>query len=146
MQEFDVPKLEPRVYEIADESSDGKLKSILLLEDDTVFAETLRDAMEIFGYSVAVVPTGAEGVQQILAKDFDAIVCDMVMPNFPGDMFYKAVERTRPHLCERFIFITGHQGDHKVVEFIKGTGRIGLWKPFEMRQLFGAIESVTSSK
>jgi len=46
-------------------------------------------------YSITVVPTGAEGVQQILAGDFDAILCDMVMPNFPGDMFYLAVQRIR---------------------------------------------------
>jgi CheY-like chemotaxis protein len=59
-------------------------------------------------YQVTNVPLGAEGVQQVLASDFDAIVCDMVMPNFPGDMFYLAVQRARPHLCQRFIFITGH--------------------------------------
>lgn len=146
MQEFSLPKIEPRVYDLSEDRTVSRPKTVLVLEDDTNFAGTLKDALEIFGYAVTVVPGGAEGVQQILATDFDAIVCDMVMPNFPGDMFYKAVERARPNLCRRFIFITGHQENPKVVEFIKQTGRPGLWKPFEMRELFDALEALTGSK
>ncbi|MDD5138934.1 MAG: response regulator [Verrucomicrobiales bacterium] len=146
MQEFDLPKLEPRTYEISDDLLDTKARTVLILEDDTAFADTLKDALESLGYRLTIVPTGAEGVQHILTSDFDAIVCDMVMPNFPGDMFYKAVQRSRPHLCKRFIFITGHQGDPKVVEFIKQTGRVGLWKPFKMHQLSDALESLIGSK
>jgi two-component system cell cycle sensor histidine kinase/response regulator CckA len=94
-------------------------------------------------YRVTVVPTGVEGMQQILASDFDAIVCDMVMPNFPGDMFYLAVQRARPHLCKRFVFMTGHHDNPKIAQFIQEVRGMVLWKPFEMRQLFDALETVT---
>lgn len=142
MQEFDLPKIEPKTYEIADDLTDSQNKSVLVLEDDTAFADTLKEALEIHGYRVTTVPTGAEGVKQILASDFDAIVCDMVMPNFPGDMFYLAVQRSRPHLCQRFIFITGHKDNPKVVDFINQSGRMALWKPFEMDQLSDALKSL----
>jgi DNA-binding response OmpR family regulator len=144
MQEFALPKLEPKTYEISDDLLDSQNKSVLVLEDDAPFAETLRDALEIHGYRVTTVPTGAEGVKQILARDFDAIVCDMVMPNFPGDMFYLAVQRARPHLCKRFIFITGHKDNPKVVNFIEESGRLALWKPFEMGQLSIALKALAS--
>lgn len=144
MREFDLPEPEPRTYEIPDDLLASQYKTVLILEDDTDFADTLRDALEGSDYRVTVVSNGAEGVQQILASDFDAIVCDMVMPNFPGDMFYLAVQRARPHLCRRFIFITGHQDNPKIVQFIKQSGCLALWKPFEMRQLFDALEFVTS--
>ena len=39
---------------------------------------------------------GVEGVHEVLASEFDAILCDMQMPTLPGDMFYRAVERMRP--------------------------------------------------
>ena|SRR5271154_4169598 len=143
MQELDPPQPEPRIYEIPDDLLDSKRNTVLVLEDDTDFANTLRDSLESLGYRVTIVPTGAEGVQQILASDFDAIVCDMVMPNFPGDMFYLAVQRSRPHLCKRFIFITGHQDNPKIAQFIKQSGRLVFWKPFEMRRLFDALESLT---
>ena len=146
MRELDQPQPEPRIYEIPDDLLESKPKTVLVLEDDTAFAATLKDALESFGYRITFVPTGTEGVQQILASDFDAIVCDMVMPNFPGDMFYRAVQRSRPHLCRRFIFITGHQDNPKIVQFIKQSGCVALWKPFEVRRLFNALEFVTSGR
>ncbi|MGD1088962.1 MAG: response regulator [Verrucomicrobiota bacterium] len=140
MQEPNLPEPEPRIYEIPDDLLETKHKTVLVLEDDAVFVDTLKDTLEWFGYRVTAVPTGTEGVQQILTTDFDAIVCDMVMPNFPGDMFYLAVQRSRPHLCQRFIFITGQQDNPKIIQFIKQSGCVALWKPFKARQLLDALE------
>jgi two-component system, cell cycle sensor histidine kinase and response regulator CckA len=134
---------EPRTYIIPDDPLSSKPKTVLVLEDDNTFADTVKHLLEEQDYRVTLVPTGAEGVQRILANDFDAIVCDMVMPNFPGDMFYRAVKQTRPHLCERFIFITGHHDNPKVTQFIEEVQGKVLWKPFEMRKLFDALETVT---
>lgn len=143
MQDHDSAPPEPPLYEIPDDPRNTKTQTVLVLEDDRVFAATLRDALEDQDYRVTVVSNGAEGVQQILAADFDAILCDLVMPNFPGDMFYLAVQRTRPHLCPRFIFMTGHQGNPDVAKFLSGTNARVLGKPFGMRPLFDALESVT---
>lgn len=143
MQDEDLSQAEPRTYEISDSPLSSKLMTVLILEDDAVFASTLKETLEIQDYRVTVVPSGREGIEQVLVTHFDAIVCDMVMPNFPGDMFYRAVERTRPHLCKRFIFITGHQNDPRIVQFVTESGCLVLWKPFEMRRLFDALETVT---
>ena len=144
MQNLDFPQPEPQTYEIPDEVLHSLSKSVLILEDDPAFADMVKRTLEEQDYRVKVVPTGAEGVQQILAADFDAILCDMVMPNFPGDMFYMAVQRTRPHLCRRFIFMTGHQDNPKITQFIEQSGCPALWKPFQMRQLFTALETITN--
>ena len=143
MQKHDPTQPEPRMYEIPDNPSSSKRKTVLLLEDEAAFAAVLKETLEEQDYRVTVVPSGAEGVQQILASDFDAIVCDMVMPNFPGDMFYRAVKHSRPHLCKRFVFITGHQDNPKIVKFIEEVQGMVLWKPFEMRKLFDALETAT---
>jgi DNA-binding NtrC family response regulator len=146
MQKLDLPQPEPRIYEIPDDLLESRHKTVLVLEDDAAFVDTLKDTLESFSYHVTVVRTGAEGVQQILASEFDAIVCDMVMPNFPGDMFYLAVQRSRPHLCQRFIFITGHQDNPKIIQFIKQSGCVALWKPFKARQLLDALEFMTCGR
>jgi two-component system NtrC family sensor kinase len=143
MKNRDSPQPEPRTYEIPDDLSSSKRKTVLILEDEAAFAALLKEMLEDQDYHVTVVPNGAEGVQRVLVSDFDAIVCDMVMPNFPGDMFYRAIQQTRPHLCQRFVFISGHQDNPKVAKFIQEVrGRV-LWKPFEMRRLFDALETVT---
>lgn len=134
---------ETKTYEIPDNPLSARAKTVLILEDDQEFAATLKETLEDQDYRVTVVPNGAIGVQRILASDFDAILCDMLMPNFPGDMFYLAVQRSRPHLCDRIIFMTGHQGDHKVAKFLQDVKNCSLGKPFGMRDLFAALESVT---
>ena len=143
MQNLDLPLPEPRIYELSDDAASSQRKSVLILEDDSGFADMVKETLEEQGYRVTVVPDGAKGVQQIIAADFDAILCDMVMPNFPGDMFYLAVQRARPHLCPRFIFMTGHQNNPKIAKFIEQSTCAALWKPFQMRDLFATLESVT---
>ena len=137
-----------KTYELPDTDTDEipKKKNILILEDEVAFAILLKEYLESEGYQVTVVSNGAEGLKKILTDDFEIILCDMVMPNFPGDMFYLAVERARPNLCKRFIFMTGHRGDSKIEEFIRRIRGLILWKPFEMHVLFDAIKVVTSKK
>lgn len=133
-----------KTHELSDAAGLPKTKNILILEDDVALSFILKEAFETQGYLVTVVSNGAEGLKQILATEFSVILCDMVMPNFPGDMFYLAVERARPQLCNRFIFMTGHQGNRKIEQFIRRIRGLMLWKPFEMHVLFDAIKVVTS--
>ena len=80
-----------------------------------------------------------EGVREVMSMDFDVVICDMMMPQMPGDMFYLAVQRTKPHLCSRFIFITGHSGNPKVEEFIKKVNGLVLFKPVQIEELVRMI-------
>ncbi len=116
--------------------------SILMLEDNDGMAELLRIFLEAQGFRVTRVTGGGEGLRQIMKRDFDAILCDMVMPNMPGDLFYLAVQRTKPHLCKRFIFMTGHHSDKKWDRFVEKVQCVMLWKPFQLAALLEAIKVV----
>jgi len=114
-------------------------KRILLLEDDEDFRNIIKEFLESRFYDVKTVRNGVEGVREIMASDFEVILCDMMMPTLPGDMFYLAVERMRPHLCSRFIFMTGHKGDGKIADFIKKVNGTILTKPFLVDDLLEMI-------
>jgi len=116
--------------------------SVLMLEDNAEFAEVLRLFLESHGFCVTREASGAEGLRQLMAGDFDIIVCDMVMPNMQGDEFYKAIDRAKPHLCKRFVFMTGHQADPRTDRFIRRVHGLMLWKPFPLADLLKAIEIV----
>jgi len=122
-----------------EKNSAGKLKRVLLLEDDEMLKNAIKEYLEGNYYEVIAVSNGAEGVRAVLKQEFDAIVCDMMMPKLPGDMFYTAIERMRPHLCKRFIFITGHRGNPKINDFIKQVKGAMLAKPFRMDDLIEAL-------
>ena len=117
-------------------------KKVLLLEDDASFKEIMQCFLAENDFNVVAVQNGVEGVHEVLASDFEVILCDMLMPTLPGDMFFRAVERMRPHLCDRFIFMTGYRGNTKVNEFIAGVNGTVLTKPFHVDDLLELIAFV----
>ena len=124
-------------------SSSKPNRRVLVLDDDDAFRSFLTRMLSQQGFEVVAVGNGVDGVHQILAQDFDAILCDILMPTLPGDMFYRAVERMRPHLCHRFVFITGQYEQAKVKEFLSSTGGTILLKPFQyddLREMMAFVE------
>jgi CheY-like chemotaxis protein len=119
-------------------------KKVLLLDDDRPLAELTRKILEENGYEVEAVADGVQGIKKIMINDYSVILCDMVMPNLAGDMFYMAVERVKPHLCKRFLFMTGHQGERKIDDFIRSVRGLVLWKPFKTHVLMEAMQAAES--
>ena len=120
----------------------GPLRHILMLEDESTLTAELTPYFAHNGFNLVSVTNGVDGLRQIIARDFSAIICDMMMPNLPGDMFYRAVERTKPQLCKRFIFITGYKGNRDIEDFIRKIHGVMIWKPFETHQLMDAIQLI----
>ena len=121
-------------------------RKVLLLEDDRHFSAFLQELLTSRNYQVTAVPNGADGVREILNSDFDAIICDMMMPKLPGDMFYLAVQRSKPHLCSRFIFITGAVANARISEFIQQVNGVLLEKPFHVHDLLRSLQTVEAIK
>lgn len=134
---------EIRVVDIDDSQTISPAgNKVLLLEDDPAFREIMTDFLRENGYEVTAVQNGVEGVHKILASDFELILCDMMMPTLPGDMFFRAVERMRPQLCDRFVFMTGHRGNPRVNDFIESVAGTVLTKPFRVHDLLEMIDFV----
>ena len=116
--------------------------TLLLLEDNDELAASLQEFLELYSCKTVRVTNGVDGLRKIMVVDFDVILCDMVMPAFPGDMFYRAVERVKRELCKRFIFMSGHKTDPKWDAFVRQIGGLMLWKPFQMHELVSALQTV----
>jgi len=135
--EFTGPAAQPE-----DKPHQPSAESVLLLEDDIAFGDSLLLFLEAQGFAVTRVTDGAEGLRQIMATDFEYVFCDMVMPNMPGEQFYQAVEQRKPELCKRFIFMTGHQADPRSDIFVRRIRGLMLWKPFPLADLLTATQIV----
>jgi len=106
-----------------------EIKSILLLDDDVHLADALKELLESHNFVVTTAGNGGDGLREAMATDFDVIICDLLMPGMPGDMFYLAVKKVKPLLANRFLFITGHRGNPKVDEFLNSIDALVLFKP-----------------
>jgi CheY-like chemotaxis protein len=120
----------------------GPTLKVLLLEDRDDFREVLRDYLVSCGYQVISVKSGVEGLREIMKQPFDLIICDMMMPQIGGEMFYWAVTRVRPAAGQRFIFFTGHKNDPPIEFFFQRVNATVLFKPFKMSALDSAIRDV----
>lgn len=135
-----IPPAEEKTYELEDGETPA-LQSILLVEDETEFAATIKEYLESCDFSVTIATDGVQGLKRVMERDFDLVLCDLLMPNLPGDMFHLAVQRVKPGLAKKFVFITGHQHDPKIVEFLKSNRALTLFKPFQMHVLLETIRA-----
>jgi DNA-binding response OmpR family regulator len=131
-----------KVYDLTKQSIPAGVKSVLMLEDDVDFSEILCLFLESHSFQVTCVTNGVDGLRQVMAKDFDIILCDLLMPNLPGDMFHFAVERAKNYLCKRFIFMTGYKADPKWTGFLSKITSPVLGKPFALDDLLSTIQTV----
>ncbi|MBU6402442.1 MAG: response regulator [Verrucomicrobia bacterium] len=121
-----------------------KVKHILVVDDDVELAQSYKELLESYGYLVTTVPNGVEALKTIMNMDVDAILCDLMMPHMAGDMFYVAVERVKPHLCQRFIFVTAYEGHPQFAPFLKRVNAVALYKPVTLGKLLGTLNVLFS--
>ena len=66
---------------------------ILLVDDEVVGLEILKDLLESAGYEVEAVPSGPEALEK-LSEGFDLVVLDIMLPQMDG---YEILRRIRAH-------------------------------------------------
>jgi PAS domain S-box-containing protein len=121
-----VPPRRGRVLIVDDEPLvRGSVVRLLRLENDVVEAGS--------GYAAAT----------ILAADdrFDAILCDLIMPELSGMELHTRLAASRPDLASRMIFMTGGAFTERALAFLDAVPNERLEKPFDsvgLRELIRA--------
>ena len=130
------------MFSLAGKARGPKKTSILIVEDNIPLASCLEMLLESQGYEVSRTADGTGGLQSIRLMDFDVILCDLVMPGLCGDQLHLEVRRLKPHLCDRFIFMSGQPKDPNGPGMVSGGDRPVLRKPFALGDLLDAIQAV----
>lgn len=116
-----------------------RINTILVVDDDVELAMMYQELLGTEGFKVKTAPNGVDALKFIMSSSADAIICDIMMPHMPGDMFHVAVERVRPELCNRFIFVTSYEGNPKIESFFKTNNSIVLYKPVTLGKLMSTL-------
>ena len=123
-------------------AQDLEITNILLLDDDAELADTLKLLLESSNFVVTTARNGVEGLREVMSMDFDVILCDMMMPTMPGDMFYLAVQKVKPYLCPRFLFVTGNGNEPRTNDFLQRSDGLVVFKPVPSDELLQMISLV----
>ncbi len=60
------------------------MKRILIIDDDIVIREILKEALEPLGYDLGEASNGREGMTLFKKKPYDLIITDIIMPEMEG--------------------------------------------------------------
>jgi signal transduction histidine kinase len=115
--------------------------SVLIIDDEPLLCELLS-AMLSDQYAVAAFTSPRAALAALTERDFDAIVCDVMMPELNGMELFDRIARERPHLVDRFVFITGGAFTERARLFLKQTGRPVLRKPCERHELLDVVARI----
>ncbi len=109
---------------------------ILAIDNEESVGRAVRRAL--FGYHVTTVTSGADALARIgSGESFDAVICDVVMPDMDGHEFALRLSTVAPRLAEKTLFLTGDPGAvHQLA------GRPVLMKPIETHLLRSHLEQV----
>ena len=110
-------------------------KTILVVDDEPAVASLLAEALTRDGCKVDVAGNGALALRMLGAQDYDLIVSDSGMPVVSGPELYREVERRRPELTRRFVFVTGDILNPRTRAFLTRTGAPQLEKPFTVESV-----------
>jgi CheY-like chemotaxis protein len=118
------------------------LKAVLVVDDDKQLASALQWILADENYLVDVAFDGEEALLKVKIHEYDAVICDLMMPRLRGDAFYRQAKELRPELAERFIFITGYAADSEMRDFLSDPELKHLVKPFPIETLIGSVKEL----
>lgn len=82
-------------------------RSVLVVEDDQATARATMEVLRQLGYTTAWARDGGAALEALAAREFDAIMLDLVMPGIDGFTVLDHVHLHDPALLRRVIVITG---------------------------------------
>src|SRR5437899_78451 len=112
---------------------------ILVVDDEEMIRETLRDILQDEGYKVDLSPNGEDALNQIRKTKYDVVLCDIKMPKVDGlEVLEKAIALA-PDLP--VIMISGHGNVETAVEATKRGAFDFIAKPPDLNRLLITIRN-----
>lgn len=127
------------------ETSSGipRRRQVLIVDDNAELAWFFSEILKLHGYDTTVLADGVLALKYVLSQHTDAIICDLQMPQLDGDLFYATIERTKPALLRRFIFVTGLADEERFRQFVNTVEAPVLRKPVAVEALLNEVERVS---
>jgi CheY-like chemotaxis protein len=115
-------------------------RRLLVVDDEPALRAGLESFGRLRGFDVVTAADGRQALAAVESQAFDAVVCDLRMPEMDGAEFYEALRVRRPGLARRLLLVTGDVVS--VGSRFGGSGPATLGKPFTFDQLEQAVDAL----
>lgn len=114
---------------------------LLIIDDERSIRNTLKEILEFEGHVVDVAEDGLVGLEMANSGKYDAIFCDIKMPNMDGIEFLEKFFETGRD--EAVIMISGHGSIDAAVECIKKGAYDFIQKPLDLNRILITLKNAT---
>ena len=122
----------------------GASPRVLLVDDDPLVGRAL--VRSLAGWQVTRVERVAEALARLQAGHrYDAVVCDLMMPDQTGMDLDAALRRGWPELARRTVFLTGGAFTEQARAFVDAHADRVLEKPVSGKELRARIQAVVEA-
>lgn len=123
------------------ESRKGKVKTILLADDDDMIIKTIGELLQCLGYRVIIARDGQQALDVLRCGEcsFDLILLDMYMPVMSGEEAVFCIREILPSIP--IIFMSGFIND-ALREEVRSQCNGFIVKPFSIHVLHRKIQDL----
>lgn len=115
------------------------MAKIVIIDDDFIILESLKEILISFGFDVFATDDGWTGVDYVKENKTDLIICDIEMPTITGYEVLKVIKSDINLVTIPFIFLTGlNTLENQRQGMLIGADDY-LTKPFKTQELIEAI-------
>ena len=114
---------------------------VLVVEDEPKMARLLKRGLTEEGHAADVAPTGEEALWMARAREYDAIVLDVMLPGLDG--FAVCSELRAVGVWTPVLFLTARDGVRDRVEGLDTGADDYLVKPFSFAELLARLRALT---
>ena len=109
------------------------MKPILVVDDEAIMRESLRDWLTDLGYEVETAEEGEQALKTVAEQDFGVVILDLRLPGKDGIEILREARAKRPDL--RGVIITAYPSIQTAVQAMKEGAVDYLPKPFDLDDL-----------
>ncbi len=123
---------------------DKKNASILIVDDEIIVRESMKNWLEEEGYLVFVAENGDEALSVLGKKEFDLVFLDIKMPGIDGIEVLKKIKSIYPFID--VVMMTAYASIGSAVEAMKIGAYDYLTKPFDPEYLSMLVKKIISHR
>lgn len=113
---------------------------ILVIEDEKLLADSLKNLLQNKGFDVEVVYDGESGAEYAELGIYDLLILDVMMPGLNG---YEVARRVRSKRCATpILMLTAKSSLENRIEGLNAGADYYLTKPYDTRELLACINAL----
>jgi two-component system, OmpR family, response regulator len=119
---------------------DGSPLRVLVVDDEVNIAELIGMALRYEGFEVSVAHNGAKAVSTAKSVNPDAVVLDMMLPDFDGLEVLRRMRATDPDVP--VVFLTARDAVEDRIAGLTAGGDDYVTKPFSLEELVARLRGL----